>query len=210
MLHLKYFVAGCMLALLTVHSANAGFITQSDFDSTAILTDLNNLGIPNPSNVAAPLTVDVYTFTTDDGQLRYTNSGVSNSGALSDNTDLGFINIAIASGANVTQFGFLVGLAGPAQQNAETVSFFDTNSALLGSVDVSSAGGFTFVGFEDTAGFIGSALVTDTDLNSTVVTVDNLISNPTPLPATLPLFAGGLGALGLLGWRRKRKNADAF
>ena len=27
----------------------------------------------------------------------------------------------------------------------------------------------------------------------------------TPLPATLPLFATGLGALGLLGWRRKRK-----
>ena len=30
----------------------------------------------------------------------------------------------------------------------------------------------------------------------------------TPLPAALPLFAGGLGALGLLGWRRKR-NAKA-
>ena len=29
----------------------------------------------------------------------------------------------------------------------------------------------------------------------------------TPLPAALPLFASGLGALGLLGWRRKRKNA---
>jgi hypothetical protein len=27
----------------------------------------------------------------------------------------------------------------------------------------------------------------------------------TPLPATLPLFATGLGALGLLGWRNKRK-----
>ena len=26
-----------------------------------------------------------------------------------------------------------------------------------------------------------------------------------PLPSTLPLFATGLGALGLLGWRRKRK-----
>jgi hypothetical protein len=26
----------------------------------------------------------------------------------------------------------------------------------------------------------------------------------TPLPAALPLFATGLGALGLLGWRRKR------
>jgi hypothetical protein len=29
----------------------------------------------------------------------------------------------------------------------------------------------------------------------------------TPLPATLPLFATGLGALGLYGWRRKRKAA---
>jgi len=30
---------------------------------------------------------------------------------------------------------------------------------------------------------------------------------PVPLPAALPLFATGLGALGLLGWRRKRKAA---
>jgi hypothetical protein len=29
----------------------------------------------------------------------------------------------------------------------------------------------------------------------------------TPLPAALPLFASGLGGLGLLGWRRKRKAA---
>jgi hypothetical protein len=30
-----------------------------------------------------------------------------------------------------------------------------------------------------------------------------------PLPAALPLFVSGLGGLGLLGWRRKRKNALA-
>jgi PEP-CTERM motif len=30
-----------------------------------------------------------------------------------------------------------------------------------------------------------------------------------PLPSTLPLFATGLGVLGLLGWRRKRKAAVA-
>jgi hypothetical protein len=29
--------------------------------------------------------------------------------------------------------------------------------------------------------------------------------SPVPLPAALPLFATGLGALGLLGWRRKKK-----
>jgi hypothetical protein len=27
----------------------------------------------------------------------------------------------------------------------------------------------------------------------------------TPIPAALPLFATGIGGLGLLGWRRKRK-----
>lgn len=33
--------------------------------------------------------------------------------------------------------------------------------------------------------------------------------NATPIPATLPLFAGGLGTFGLLGWRRKRKAKSA-
>lgn len=37
--------------------------------------------------------------------------------------------------------------------------------------------------------------------------IDNVSVSGTPLPAALPLFATGLGALGLLGWRRKRKAA---
>ena len=35
--------------------------------------------------------------------------------------------------------------------------------------------------------------------------VSSLAISSTPLPAALPLFATGFGALGLLGWRRKRK-----
>ena len=38
----------------------------------------------------------------------------------------------------------------------------------------------------------------------------NVTVGATPLPATLPLFAAGLGGMGLLGWRRKRKSADAI
>jgi len=35
-------------------------------------------------------------------------------------------------------------------------------------------------------------------------------STTTPLPAALPLFASGLGAMGLFGCRKKRKNAAAI
>jgi hypothetical protein len=38
---------------------------------------------------------------------------------------------------------------------------------------------------------------------------DTLTVSATPLPAALPLFATGLGVIGLLGWRRKRKTAAA-
>jgi hypothetical protein len=53
-------------------------------------------------------------------------------------------------------------------------------------------------------------------LSSAVAINDEFGSNlsvtlaSTPLPAAFPLFASGLGALGLLGWRRKRKGAAAI
>ena len=57
-------------------------------------------------------------------------------------------------------------------------------------------------------------------LNATVATIDfsaigsgsdfavaGFEVTPVPLPAALPLFAAGLGLIGLLGWRRKRATA---
>ena len=43
------------------------------------------------------------------------------------------------------------------------------------------------------------------DLIPQHLTVQSDAASTTPLPAALPLFASGLGALGLLSWRRKRK-----
>jgi hypothetical protein len=37
----------------------------------------------------------------------------------------------------------------------------------------------------------------------------DVVPPTTPVPAALPLFATGLGALGLMGWRRKRKAATS-
>jgi hypothetical protein len=56
------------------------------------------------------------------------------------------------------------------------------------------------------AGTFTSLTFTDTPESWHGFTV-GIDANATPLPAALPLFATGLGALGLLGWRRKRKAA---
>ena len=56
----------------------------------------------------------------------------------------------------------------------------------------------------------GTFLTTETLTDTPGVWVATAIPE-TPLPAALPLFASGLGALGLLGWRRKKKApAPAF
>jgi hypothetical protein len=65
----------------------------------------------------------------------------------------------------------------------------------LSSVSISSSG----------TGGISLSLST-IDAAEIDVTYDfTTTSIATPIPAALPLFATGLGALGLLGWRRKRK-----
>ena len=57
----------------------------------------------------------------------------------------------------------------------------------------------------------GGTSMTETGLYQPVSSLSDLSIqfrsdvSDTPLPAALPLFASGLGALGLLGWSRKRK-----
>ena len=67
----------------------------------------------------------------------------------------------------------------------------------------------------ETLAFIAASTSTTITLigysaNRSYIGLDNVSVTATPLPAALPLFATGLGALGLLGWRRKRKNSAAL
>ena len=162
--------------LLSTYSTKAEFITLSDFDNTAVVTDLNNLGVPTPHIFATPLKVGIYMFTTDSGQLGYGASGLNNSNALSTTTDLGWMKIDIDPSAQVTKFGLLVGLPGPQKHNHEAVLFFDNYNHLLGGTGVSRGGGFQFVAFENTEGLIGRVVIQDADLNSSSFVVDNLVS----------------------------------
>ena len=119
--------------MLCAHSAKAEFITLSDFDNTAVVTDLNNLGVSTPHIFPTPIKVGIYMFTTDSGQIGYGASGLNNTNALSTTTDLGWMRIDIAPSAQVTKFGLLVGLPGPQKHNHEAVLFFDNYNHLLGT-----------------------------------------------------------------------------
>jgi len=143
-------------------------------------------------------------------------ANVSSSGIIGDTE--GSLQFNFPDGATGLQFHYTTS-APPAEDFPFLLTYF------------SSAGGFDTVGIltltdgelKYSGGIFNQAAIwffpfPDTNQRYTF-TVDNISYDPaissvsalasTPLPAALPLFATGLGALGLLGWRRKRKTAAA-
>lgn len=103
---------------------------------------------------------------------------------------------------------------------AEVLAF--SGSQLLGAYLASGFSGDVadnsdpFLGVQDTTADITSVTYltfADGSSSSGPVAINQMTITPgvsaTPLPAALPLFATGLGALGVLGWRRRRKAAAA-
>jgi hypothetical protein len=78
----------------------------------------------------------------------------------------------------------------------------------LGDTNILLSGGTSIVTIADLGSLVG--LVNGSFFQGTPdqFAQDHLVApEVTPLPAAFPLFASGLGAFGLLGWRRKRKQA---
>ncbi len=124
-------------------------------------------------------------------------------------------------------FGFLSNIASP----PETISTFSADATALSATDIivsnlvgtsytaagviianlgvgNGTGIFTYSG----AAFNSFSFFHEQNPTNIGFVISNLKVElaPVPVPAALPLLAGGLGLMGLLGWRRKRKTAAAM
>jgi hypothetical protein len=170
-------------------------------------------------------------FTGSDGLFNYL-PGVGTAGALIQDYEnptttssgaYGGEVVALRLNVDFSAAGFLPGTSGipfgnlyltgfdPALAglNGMTVSQFLTlNETLLGG----GSGIYTIFDIDLLDDQLNTAFDPSSDLSfaDAHLTVTNPDLSATPLPATLPLFATGLGAMGLFGWRKKRKNAAAL
>lgn len=99
---------------------------------------------------------------------------------------------------------------------SQDANLTDLNNPTLSTINLSNyiaPGSFSdrfFFGSSQVAsnfGLLVFSIVNNEDIFATVNGVATSEAATTPLPAALPLFASGVGALGFLGWRRKRKTA---
>jgi hypothetical protein len=95
-------------------------------------------------------------------------------------------------------------------------SFFDNGGALGVTLSILDSADSTIaswlLGGDPIAGVGGNRYGWFANNEFSFLAIDNASltgTSATPLPAALPLFASGLGAIGLFGWRRKRKNSGA-
>lgn len=161
--------------------------TSSVWDD--LTPDYGGLGVgpgsPSDADQIASAAGDVLTLTFD-SEVRLTGVGTL---FASGHTPFGagFASPSDVSGASGIVFSLTV------DGTAHSVSFDDANNmALLLTGTI-----FEFSALSDNPDFYVSALSFD---NPPPV-------GQVPIPGALPLFAGGLGALGLLGWRRTRRHA---
>jgi len=172
----------------------SGF-TMSFTDATSVLAYMPSIGLfaPLNGNELNPTSTVSGGFGGETLGLEF-NVDFSDAGLLPGTLGLRFGDLILAN---------LNGAQAPL--NGLTVRQF------LGDTNILLSGGTSVITIADLGSLVGEVNGSFFEGTPDQFAQDHLvapeISSETPLPAAFPLFASGLGALGLLGWRRKRKQA---
>ena len=191
----KFLLGACALAF-SVTQANADIVT---FDISGTYSPTTNPALPTCA--VCTFSGKIYGDTTT-GNFLISADSLPN--VTTTTTNIGTLDSIYDQGSTSTSPDWGVTL----QTDPTTLPFNPTN--LLGMIFSNNATGIFAAGsgtiFPSDA---TSSCTVDSTRTSCVIsgTITLATTSAVPLPATLPLFATGLGALGLLGWRRKKKAA---
>ena len=174
--------AGCALAL-NVGGAKAATITETiNFSASGF----------QPAGAPVDPVMGSFTITLDPTVV------------TSFATTITFQNVNITPGAKAPFFFY-----DPISSGGFLTVCSPAFAASCGETAMFNAFDVRMVNFQSTPTFL-DLTYSQSSVNDIFETTTGSVSGVvTPLPAALPLFATGLGAIGLFGWRRKRKNTAA-
>ena len=147
------------------------------------------------------------------GNLTLYNSGTGGAYVNTNNNPVNY-EFSFAGGSPLTITGKIGNNGVGDAIDMELLSWNGSTATLLASIQIpfSSGPSAAYTLYSDSDPLLGAGnYIISTYLAVGNVTDPNFQVNfslsQTPLPAALPLFASGLGAMGLLGWRKRRKAA---
>ena len=234
---LGYFVGAAIGAALLASPARAtNLIVDGSFEdptvpagSFTLFNTGTNFGTGNPWSVVGPSAGDVgivytnffqngITFPAEDGNQWIDLTGVTNSPAegvqqtvattIGQQYSLSFYvgNVNNVGGIFGTTSTVDVDINGSQVLAAEN-SCTSCTSTLAWQLFTTT---FTATSTSTVLAFLNGDPSNDTSNGLDNITLNATSIASTPLPAAFPLFATGLGVMGLFRWRRKRKNAAAI
>jgi hypothetical protein len=186
------------LSKLSIACALAGALSATSASATTYSVDI----VADTGEIAGTITVSGTTVTAFTGTA---------TGFVYMGNDFGGIwdgPVTLGQGSDGPDFSAL----GDNQWNSSGPYYVSPGNALVAGGVLLTNGKYSFrvYDYTDTNNNYGDQLAwfVSSGFNPAIITVSATIStSATPLPAALPLFATGLGALGLLARRRKRKAA---